>query len=251
MLFFVATLLTGLPQANAQCVPAPIIMGQGYQGGNPCYGGPPVQTFSMPFNYGQNGNGFGNLLNGIPQGQPFMVNTANGGKARCTWKDAAASAAKDGLVGGLIGAGLGILQGKGHTSQYAKGGALIGAAVGATLDCDTDILGNGGVNQITSVSVIPQQQASQQGRCGEGKVFATLNWEGHPQNGRMVCMAKDDVHMLPIEQQPKVAKMVFRCKEGQIRAKLNWEGHPQHNKDVCMSPDDPHRGYEAAFVPPA
>ncbi len=135
----------------------------------------------------------------------------------------------------LVGGGIGALGGAAVGGKEHRGvGAILGAIVGAFAGnkyCESE------AQQVVSTT-------APQNRCSDGKVWAKLDWSGHPQDGNMVCMAPDDLHRADNStQSEKIARTESsRCKDGKVWAKLSWYGHPQDGNMVCMMPDDPHKG---------
>lgn len=177
MLFFIVLTSGGwlgvTLDANAQCVPSPRIMGQGPQGGSPCWGGNQVV-----------------IPQGVQVGQPFNTNV-NGQNMRCTWKDRAATAAVDGLAGGAFATAAAhvakLFKADVSANRAAVAGALAGAGAGATFLCEPDMVDDGDK---------PMQVASAQTRTAtcrdSAEVPLKLNLPGHPKHNAVVCMRPDD-----------------------------------------------------------
>lgn len=94
------------------------------------------------------------------------------------------------VVSGLIGAVMGNLVG-GNRSATQKGAAA-GMVVGLFVPCNTPQV----IQQVVPQQVVQQgvtvQQSGQQGNCPSNTSWKRLDWEGHPQNGKYLCLPSDE-----------------------------------------------------------
>jgi hypothetical protein len=140
------------PAVFAQCVQAPLILGQGYQGGSPCWGGsaqyqPQLGYSNQPF---------------VQQQQVVTQQQLPPGCYRVKkslWdrvKDGAGEGLLTGVVGGLIGAA--VDRDRGTGGRFTEVGLSAGAAVGlaSTLSDNTTV-----VCPVPSPQQVVTQQPSQ------------------------------------------------------------------------------------------
>lgn len=190
--------------AFAQCVQSPIIMGQGYQGGSPCWGGAPQQQFvQQQFvpqqQFFQPQQVVQQQQRNIPQGC-YIVKKAFWDRA----KDAAGEGLLTGLVGGLIGAA--VDRDRGTGGRYTEVGASAAAAYGfaSTLSNDSTMVCPSQQTQVVvqgQQQVVQTQQAVQQQQSAPacsppanpvGSRPGILNLPASPQHGQTVCAMPGD-----------------------------------------------------------
>lgn len=106
----------------AQCAPSPVIMGQGFQGGSPCWGG-------QPFNNGQPYNSGQFVQNGNQQwlaNQAIRIPATGMPPGYCSWDERLKNVGLSALLGGIFGALIG---------RAAGQGAAVGLVVGTAVPC--------------------------------------------------------------------------------------------------------------------
>ena len=168
-------------EAKAQCVQAPMIPGQGYQGGSPCWGGAPQQ-----FAYANN-------FQPTTYGQQFVnSNQPSGHWRECTIEEStlknAGKAINYGIGGALIGGD------RRTASQAAGAGFIISEMSGCRVWVETP---HG--QQVVYVSNNQQQNNTQYQQsqinefgCYGDRHQGTLDLPGDRNNRRTVCALPGD-----------------------------------------------------------
>ena len=218
-------------QAFAQCYQAPSILGQGPQGGNPCWGGNQQQVIVSRPVVTQTF-----IPNQAPNQAPNQVPSQPVGSSGtpCSW----GGRVENITAGVVVGAILGVLAG--DNSRAARQGGAVGGLVGASLPCSS---------QPQQVATTQQQAVVSQGQtnnCAANLSWKKLDWSGHPQHGNFLCLPAEEV----IAQQKSASqpKNDHGCTSGTSWKKLNWEDHPQNGNFLCLPADEVIEQQKAALI---
>jgi hypothetical protein len=223
--------------ASAQCVSAPVILGQGYQGGNPCWGGQPLNQVGGQFvnsnNYGAQYSNDMALLQSLMASQQRRRPELEA----CGWT----------LGGAIAGATLGSLN-SAHRPQAMILAGIIGGALGSAV-CE---------NRQREAQAEAAQIAQLQARVRNGNQRVSVPLSG----GSSVCVlpTRDRGDLTESEcsqlggvykgnasafvssgqQQVSVGQMSGGCENapGTRQGILNLPGHPKNNQTVCAKPGD-------------
>ena len=146
-----------------------------------------------------NGGGMGMPISfpqGISMGQPFPT-TINGQRMQCSMMDRGATAILDGLGSALVAGGLARLSGSHNANRIAYGAGMVGLGYGATIGCNPMMVDDGDqpVRRVVAINgSVTTPNTTERHYCSSGKQWRRLNWEGHPQHSKFVCLPDGDTH---------------------------------------------------------
>lgn len=240
---FIFLMLAGLsPFASAQCVPAPIIMGGGYQGGSPCWGGAPQQ---------QQGGGIigviGVLIQKEVARQEYVLAVKRQLPPNCTlverdiWsklETGAGSVLVEALAGALSGAAVDRLSGTG--SRFTEASAEYAASRGLSR-----------LLQQQYVLACRQPEARREaGSGGAVCILPTRDVTGLTEQqcnsiGGVIKGADGQANHVPagdgcsFKRHPNDTNLSWR--------KIDWPGHPQHGLCAWLPPEEEVQRQKAAM----
>jgi hypothetical protein len=183
------------------CVLAPVIIGQGYQGGSPCVGGQPQ------YNGGQY------VQTGVQYVQAAqLLGSVGSGLSKCE------------VVGGIAGGTLGSLA-KNYTTQATILSGILGGVVGSAL-CNN--------NQGQRVLLQGPQAGAVTLQQGQVPTQIFIVQTGGQQAGQQVIQAQQQ-QVQQASPQPPPANF---CAPGLKLRKFDFPGQPFHGKTLCALPND-------------